>query len=122
MTHMEKIQKYDVVLYKFINESNIYIGSILFNLEKKKAHLKKLSFNTGSFKINYWKKVENDIIKSYKIKFIYYTLVENMNIFNVLYNRIQKLGFRSDFKKLPVSVYFKNDEVFRVITMYIKYN
>ena len=96
------------------------IGEIKIKIhQNKKAELLKVNFKNNTFEKKYWKQVEKDLLQ-HGFKFIYFLLVENMLDFNKKFNIYKDLGFKTDYKKLPVSIYYKNDQVYRIISMYIK--
>ena len=123
---MEVISNKDKLTYNFYSYNNIseeydnLIGFINIQLCKNyNAELLKICFEKGIDIVKYWFKVRNDLYKK-KYKFVYHLLKENMLSFDEKLDIYRKMGFITNFKKLPVSVYYKNDEVYRIIPMYIK--
>ena len=124
---MEVILDNDKIIYKFYHydldthEREEDIGIIIIKTHKnKQAELIYISFIKGYHLLEYWTPVKNDLLKK-KYKFIFSIVKENMKNFDEKLNKYKGLGFVTNFKKLPVAIYYKDNEVYRIISVYMKF-
>ena len=119
---MEIKQKGNLRYYKFCDlEENILCNCVALLMKDNKADILHLQFKQNKFNKSFWKKIEMDLLTN-DYYFIFFLLKENMNDFDIYLNKYKSLGFQTDYKKLPIAVYYKNDEVYRIISLYIKKN
>jgi hypothetical protein len=107
-------------IYEFYDKKilNQLIGEIIIRLgPNNKARLLKLNFIKGQFNNNHWDMVIEDLTKL-KYNYFYLLLRENMNYFDEFLNLYKSVGFKTNFKKYPTSVFYKDDEVYRLIHMF----
>ena len=105
-------QKNNIKCYKF-NDGNIYV-----HILKDQAELLKLNFINLKYILDYWNFVKDDLFNNNNVRFIFFILKENMNDFNKLVDFYKSLDFKIDYKKLPTSIYFKDDNIYRIISMF----
>ena len=117
---MEIKQKGNLRYYKFCDlEENILCNCVALLMNNNKAEIVHLQFKHNEFNIGFWRKIEMDLLIN-DYYFIFFLLQENMNNYNIYLNKYKSLGFQTDYKKHPLAVYYKNDEVYRIISLYIK--
>ena len=119
---MEIKQKNNLRYYKFCDsEENILCNCVALLMKDNKTEIVHLQFKQNRFNKGFWKKIEMDLLTN-DYYFIFFLLKENMKNYDIYLNKYKSLGFQTDYKKLPIAVYYKNDELYRIISLYIKKN
>lgn len=104
--------------YLFTNKNEEIVNTIRVKIySNKEVELRQMT----KFYIPHWKTVLKDLVKK-KYKIIYFFIRENLNNYDHLVKKYNNLGFRTNYKLIPVDLYYKNDQVYRIISMFIKLN
>ena len=113
-------------IYQFFEEKirynleNELIGEITVKLcQNKRVRIMRINFKDNTFKKDYLDKVKEDLSRK-KYNLLFFLLFENMENFNRLLINYLKLGFKTNFNKYPTCVYYKKDNIYRIITVYTK--
>ena len=117
---MEVIKEPNKLIYRFYEEQNEeenLCEIVVKTSNKKKAQLVKINFFHNSL-VKYWKMFLDDLHNK-KYNYLYFLLKENMLYLNELLNAYKKLGFKSHFKKIPNYIYYKNDQVYRIMYLFM---
>lgn len=114
------------IIYQFFEEKirynleNELIGEITVKMcTNKRARILRINFKENSFKEYHLEKVKEDL-REKKYNLLFFLLFENIDNFNKLLINYLNLGFKTNFNKYPSCIYYKDDSVYRIITVYMK--